>query len=161
QAVLNMYEPPQPEFLANYARTADGQWHIPQRVDSTDPHVRILILGSERPTLLDIAIYIDGQPSTAAREKLIDGLRDHATLESMVREAVKVPVPDVMEDRNPKETSGEDAEEKPGNSNAKQEQESEKPVVDVKRRASRSVAQRLVNYMASAEVKADREEIRW
>jgi hypothetical protein len=206
--------------LANYARTADGQWHIPQQVDPTNPHVRLLIFGPERPTLVDIAIYVDGEPFTTAREKLIDGLMDHATLESMVREAVKVPVPEdsasedsedeISEDTEAAEESEEkstatDVAEKPANEETSVEdqakdlaedekdsepaqdeagkksedddtkeekpaadgkddekkKEPEKPVVEVKRRASRSVAQRLVNYMASADVKADREEIRW
>jgi hypothetical protein len=219
QAVFNMYEPPQPDFLANYARTADGQWHIPQQVDPTNPSVRLLILGPERPTLVDVAIYVEGQPYTAAREKLIDGLMDHATLESLVREAVNVPVPEGSEEAKSKKTDdaeeseaessstdeeakdeeakdnddekvvskvdaedsdkvqaesadekvdeksdkddAKDEESSQENGDDKKEKEPEKPVVEVKRRASRSVAQRLVNYMASADVKADREEIRW
>lgn len=218
QAVFNMYEPPQPDFLANYARTADGQWRIPQQVDPTNAMVRLMILGPQRPALVDVAIFVDGQPFTAAREKLIDGLMDHATLESMVREAVTVPVPEEPEEvkskdseeaKEPEEGSSSEEEkaaadaENEGETNEAEDsvaenvesaaeqtdeksdkdtpdkkdggkeeasadgndsdkkKEPEKPVVETKRRATRSVAQRLVNYMASAEVKADREEIRW
>ena len=47
---------------------------------------------------MEIAIYIDGEPFTASREKLIDNLLDHATVESLVREAVSVPVPSDTEE---------------------------------------------------------------
>jgi hypothetical protein len=201
QVAINMVEPPQPDFLANYARTADGQWHIPQQVDTTNPWLRLMILGPERPTLIDVAIYMEGEPYAAAREKLIDGLMDHATLESMVREAVNVPIPEDAEkaesessedasdekDSADEEDAGEDISDEPAekekdaakNENesdkdeakekespeqdeeAEKDKEPKKPVVEVKRRAGRTVAQRLVNYMASADVKADREEIRW
>ncbi len=211
---INLYQPPQDTSLENYSRGLDGQWQIPSQVDSTNPSVKLLVLGSQQPTLLEIAIFLDGKPFTAAREKLIDSLLDHATVESLVREAVSVPVPEdtanlsLEEEKNEegaeeKETKSETADDETATKDDTKETESsnkstkedadksesesktadkdgerkedmekktaktnkpkkpEKPVVDVKTRQARSVAQRLVNYMASSEVKADREEIRW
>ena len=211
---INLYQPPQDTSLANYSRGLDGQWQIPLQVDSKNPSVKLLVLGPQQPTLVEIAIFLEGEPFTAAREKLIDGLLDHATVESLVREAVSVPVPEdtaklsLEEEKNEeaaeekeskaetvddetakedekkeKESSGEKAkddatknntETKTADKDGEKKEESEtktakkdepkepeKPVVDVKTRQARSVAQRLVNYMASSDVKADREEIRW
>jgi hypothetical protein len=213
---INLYQPPQDTSLANYSRGIDGQWRIPSQVDSTNPSVKLLVLGPQQPTLIEIAIFLEGEPFTAAREKLIDGLLDHATVESLVREAVNVPVPEdtanlsLEEEKNEEgaedkesesetlgdetvkkdesqekeaessdnsskedtdksdtetKTAEKDAEKKENSETKSAEKEKpkepEKPVVDVKTRQARSVAQRLVNYMASSEVKADREEIRW
>ncbi len=184
-AVVNGYQAPQADPLANYSRAADGQWQIPQQVDRANPWLRLMVLGPERPTLVDIAVYVEGEPFTAAREKLIDSLLDHATVESLVRDAVSVPVPEVTTDvslpeeksEKEKKNSSEEKEEadketktlandseKESESKKKEENEKkepEKPIVEVQRRAARTVAQRLVNYMASSDVKADREEVRW
>ncbi len=164
--VLNGYQQPPDTTLDNYARSADGQWLIPQQVDRTDPNVRLLILGPEQPLLVDIAIFIDGEPFTAAREKLIDDLLDDATVETLVRDAVKVSLPeDVKETEQVAESNSNDEESQENKSQEEDQGEAkkdpDKPVVDVQQRATRSVAQRLVNYMASADVKADREEVRW
>jgi hypothetical protein len=209
-AVLNAYQPPVDDSLSNYSRGSDGQWPIPTLVDRNNPSVKLLVLGPHQPTLLELAIHLEGQPFTAAREKLIDELLNHATVESLVREAVNIPVPEGTEElsledvkaeekkKDPKletisvdvknkepekesekdsksaepasaggdsdkeskkntkdEKSSDDKDEKP------EEKEPEKPVVDVKTREARTVAQRLINYMTSADVEADRDEIRW
>lgn len=171
--VVNGYQTTQADPLANYSRAGDGQWQIPQQVDRANPWVRLLVLGPERPTLVDIAVYVESEPYTAAREKLIDDLLEHATVESLVREAVSVPVPEETTDvKLPEEKEDADketetlAEDSEKESEAKKKddadnKEAEKPGVEVKRRAARTVAQRLVNYMASSDVKADREEVRW
>lgn len=230
---VNGYQAPQMDQLANYARGADGQWQIPRQVDRSNPWVRLMVLGPQRPTIIDMAIYVEGEPYTAAREELIDRLMDNATVESLVRDAVNVSIPEEAEEesqpekkvevdsteaeeentedaredseaeeKNAKDAKGsaEDAEESTEVSRSKTEpikkegdaektdpdaktkdekaedgakdansksedndkkKEPEIPMVEVKVRQQRTVAQRLVNYMASAEVKADREEIRW
>lgn len=163
----NMYQAPEPDFLANYSRNIDGQWHIPAHVDVTSPWVRLMILGPGRPTLIDVAIYVDGEPYSVAREKLIDELMDHASLEALVREAVAIPVPETSQDadapaREPASLPDDASNDQGALEDSKTEDGAFKtPLVEVKRRATRSIAQRLVNYMAAADVKADREEIRW
>jgi hypothetical protein len=224
-AVLNAYQPPVDDSLSNYSRGSDGQWPIPMLVDRNNPSVKLLVLGPHQPTLLELAIHLEGQPFTAAREKLIDELLNHATVESLVREAVNIPVPEGTEDlsleddkaeekkKDPKlETISVDVKNKESEKKSKEDSESgepasedskkdvgeppieedpaaggdddkeskkdskdekssddkdekpkepEKPVVDVKTREARTVAQRLINYMTSADVEADRDEIRW
>jgi hypothetical protein len=221
-AVLNAYQPPVDDSLSNYSLGSDGQWPIPMLVDRNNPSVKLLVLGPHQPTLLELAIHLEGQPFTAAREKLIDELLNHATVESLVREAVNIPVPEGTEDlsleddkaeekkKDPKlETISVDVKNKESEKKSKEDSESgdpssedskkdagepasaggdddkeskkdskdekssddkdekpekkepEKPVVDVKTREARTVAQRLINYMTSADVEADRDEIRW
>ncbi len=163
----------QADPLDNYSRGSDGQWQIPQQVDRANPWLRLMVLGPERPMLIDVAVFIEGEPFTAAREKLIDTLLNHATVESLVRDAVSVPVPAetadpaVEEEKNKavEETltaaDEKPAEEKPAGDKDESKAEPAIPTVEIKTRAARTVAQRLVNYMASTEVQADREEIRW
>jgi hypothetical protein len=204
-AVLNAYQPPVDDSLSNYSRGSDGQWPIPTLVDRSNPSVKMLVLGPHQPTLLELVIHLEGQPFTAAREKLIDELLNHATVESLVREAVNIPVPEGTEDlsleddkaeekkKDPKletisvDVKNKDPEKKSEEKSKSKESESgepasaggeekdksksddkdekpkepEKPVVDVKTREARTVAQRLINYMTSADVEADRDEIRW
>ena len=179
--VINGYQQPPADPLANYSRAADGQWQIPQQVDRANPWLRLMVLGPEQPLLVDLAVYVQGEPFTAARENLIDDLLDRATVESLVRDAVSVPVPEdtaelplTEEKAEPEsETLGEnsnsddsenDKKKESKENEAKQVAEKKKPetsIVEVQRRASRTVAQRLVNYMASSDVKAEREEVRW
>lgn len=205
--VLNAYQPPVDDSLSNYSRGSDGQWPIPMTVDRSNPTVKLLVLGPHQPTLIELSILLEGKPFTAAREKLIDELLDHASVESLVREAVSIPVPEgteelSLEEEKPEEEkdpkletisvdvkkndsdkkseekseSGEPAsaggdnekdskeetkDEKPSDKKNKKPKEPEKPVVDVKSREARTVAQRLINYMTSTDVEADRDEIRW
>jgi hypothetical protein len=199
-AVLNAYQPPVDDSLSNYSRGSDGQWPIPTLVDRNNPSVKLLVLGPHQPTLLELAIHLEGQPFTAAREKLIDELLNHATVESLVREAVNIPVPEGTEDLSleddkaeekkkdpkletisvdvknkepekesekdsksdePASAGGEEKEKSKSDDKDEKPKEPEKPVVDVKTREARTVAQRLINYMTSADVEADRDEIRW
>jgi hypothetical protein len=203
--VLNAYQPPVDDSLSNYSRGYDGQWAIPMTVDRANPTVKLLVLGPHQPTLIELSILLEGKPFTAAREKLIDELMDHASVESLVREAVNIPVPEgteelSLEEEEPEEKKkdpkletisvdvkkkdseenseeseskaedsdgGEsasadgDSEEKSKSDKDKKPKEPEKPGVDVRSREARTVAQRLINYMTSTDVEADRDEIRW
>jgi Ca2+-binding EF-hand superfamily protein len=198
--VLNAYQPPVDDSLSNYSRGYDGQWAIPTNVDRSNPTVKLLVLGPHQPTLIELSILLEGKPFTAAREKLIDELVDHASVESLVREAVSIPVPEGTEElsldedkpeekKDPKlETISVDVKKKDsgesasadGESDKKSEEDSkdekssdkkedkddepkepEKPGVDVRSRQARTVAERLINYMTSTDVEADRDEIRW
>lgn len=212
-------QPPVDDSLSNYSRGSDGQWPIPITVDRSNPTVKLLVLGPHQPTLIELSILLEGKPFTAARENLIDELVEHASVESLVREAVSIPVPEGTEElsleeekpeqkkKDPKletisvdvkkktpekkpeeksESKSEDSEDgeppakedtvaggdgdKESKENSKKEKstdkddkpkESEKPGVDVRSRQARTVAQRLINYMTSTEVEADRDEIRW
>jgi hypothetical protein len=206
--VLNAYQPPVDDSLSNYSRGYDGQWAIPTNVDRSNPTVKLLVLGPHQPTLIELSILLEGKPFTAAREKLIDELVDHASVESLVREAVSIPVPEGTEelsleeekpeekkkdpkletisvdvkkkdiDKKPEEKSeskesepeskdGEsasadgDSEEKSESDKDDKPKEPDKPGVDVRSRQARTVAERLINYMTSTDVEADRDEIRW
>ena len=180
---LGMNEQESTDPLDNYSRGPDGQWVIPAEVDRANPWVRLLVFAPDRPMLVDIAIFIDGKPFTAAREELIDNLLDHATVESLVREAVNVPLPEDLPATQEVESSEKTDSIEADNLTAQESSEKEvaeseetkkevkpaKPertdsgelLIEAKRRAARTVAQRLVNYLASSEVEADREEVRW
>ena len=198
-AFLARFRTAEEDPLASYQRGLGGRWTIPVNVDRTDPWVRCLLLAPEMPLVIDTAVFFDGKPYTAARESLIDELVEHATVETLVREVVDIPVDDdipelsltkpkappseeeaVVPDSPPEESaetaSAESAAEEetddqeeatPEDTEAEKteseetEAEEDVPMVEIRQREARTVAQRLLNYMTSADVEADREEIRW
>ena len=82
---LVMYQTEQEDTLSFYVRTQDGEWQISPQVDANDPWVRLLVLGPDRPTIVDVAIDISGRPFRAAREEWIDKLINKAKATFLVR----------------------------------------------------------------------------
>lgn len=164
------------DSLASYKRGSDGRWSIPADVDRTNPWLRLLVLAPHRPLIVDMAIFLDGQPHGAAREELIDELLSSSQEESQPRQlATKSESNSAQGDTQPAEDASDtdsDAvadesattEEKESTSAVENEDvknESELPLVDVRGRANRSLKQRLLNYLVTTDVEADRTEVRW
>lgn len=173
-----MYRPEQEDPLSFYARTQDGEWLIPSRVDSEDPWVRLLVLGPAGPMLADVAIEINQRPFRAAREGWIDKLIAEAKATFLVRtgaataESVQIeksqpadePPADkaVVENEVSDATDDEDQEEtQAAQAGDDDEAVEEVATVAIQGRQTRTLFQRLINYLAAEEAIADREEVRW
>jgi len=152
-----MYRPEQEDPLSFYTRTQDGEWLIPARVQRDDPWVRLLVLGPVGLTIVDVAIEINQQPYRAAREGWIDKLLAEAKTTFLVRTGVETAEAAGITEPEPAETT-EAADEA-------DEAEEEVPTVAAQGRLTRTVFQRLINYLAAdqtiADREASREELRW
>ncbi len=181
-----MYQAEQEDPLAFYVRTQDGEWLIPPQVNSEDPWVRLLLLGPVRPTLVDVAIEINGAPYRAAREAWIDKLLAEAKATFLVRTGVEVAEAGEVEHedasadassessdaqgadtKSKNEKLAEGADEKANDKNDENSDEKnnedadEVPMVSAQGRQTRSLFQRLINYLAADQALAEREEVRW
>jgi hypothetical protein len=72
--VIGLYSISQPaeDPLANYQRTPLGAWPMPAEADRNNPWLRLLLLNRKRPVVIDLAIFIDGNPFRESREAWID-----------------------------------------------------------------------------------------
>lgn len=70
--------------LDQYQRGFGSQWRVPAEVDADDPNLRLLLLAPTGPVILDVAVYINGQPFRAIRERWIDGAVNGEDLASIM-----------------------------------------------------------------------------
>ena len=147
-------QPTLEDSSAFYARSRDGEWIISTHVDRTDRWVRMLLLGPLRPTVVDIAIEIDGQPFREAREAWIDQL---------IAAAEDGDQPESEQDSTASETSAQT--EAPTQQTVDEGEvdgaTSEEIFVEAQGRKTRTLVQKLKNYLAANQAMADREEVRW
>lgn len=59
--------------LDQYQRGFGSEWQVPADVDANDPNLRLLLLAPAGPVVLDVAVYVEGKPFRAIRERWIDG----------------------------------------------------------------------------------------
>ena len=171
-----MYQPEAEDPLSLYSRTLDGEWLIPSQSDASDRWIRVLLLTPVTPTIVDIAIDINERPFRAAREVWIDRLLASGESTSIVRAGVEA-AESQQSDEEPvrKDSEAEEiregatvasgAEESPATSNDAgtelADEEDAVPMVKARSRATNTLFERLVNYLAADQATADREEVRW
>jgi hypothetical protein len=118
--------------LANYEPSSSDHRQDDSDVDRGDPWVRLLVAGRHNPVIVDIGIFINGQPFRAAREAWIDELMRQAAADGgtgLVAGAANG-------------ESGGDA-------------------IQTAARSIATINERLKNYLAVAGSDVDRREIRW
>jgi hypothetical protein len=134
------------DSLANYQRTPLGDWQMTDGVDRADPWLRFLLVGPKRPLVIDVAVYVNGQPYTDGREAWIDDLLSGkpAVPEKVAPAARPLAKP---------------TDEKRGKSiiaTLKSE-----PMVAVQVRRAPDMRERLQSYLATTGPTVGRQEIRW
>jgi len=60
--------------LSNYERTSLGDWPMLAVAERTDPWLRLVLLSRKRPTVIDLAVLIDGKSFRDKRDSWIDDL---------------------------------------------------------------------------------------
>src|SRR4051812_16264083 len=60
--------------LSNYERTPLGDWPMLAAAERTDPWLRLVLLSRKRPTVIDLAVLIDGKSFRDKRDSWIDEL---------------------------------------------------------------------------------------
>ncbi len=189
--VLTMYQREEEDPLSFYVRTQDGEWLIPAQVNPKDSWVRVLILGPDRPTLVDMAIEINNRSFRAAREQWIDKLLAEAHATFLIRAGVEAAeanehegaadtdvvaagkltietsakvVAIVESEEKSTEEAVEDVVENTSE-NPDEQVEPEIPMVAAQGRKTSTLFKRLINYLAAdqsiEEREASREELRW
>ncbi|MGE3637827.1 MAG: hypothetical protein AB7G28_04660 [Pirellulales bacterium] len=147
--------------LANYQRTALGDWQMASHVDRNDPWIRLVLLAA-RPVVIDVAIFIDGKPYTDGREAWIDDvLKPPAT----AAKAAEKQIAAQATDRDSKATTkgkvdtAEKADTKEKKTIAAAATDDTK--VAAESRKAPSMRERVNDYVSSAGAAVDRSEIRW
>jgi Ca2+-binding EF-hand superfamily protein len=138
-AVLYATQPAAENPMANYQRTALGDWPAMANVDREDPWVRFLLLAPARPVIVDVAAFIDGKPFREAREAWIDDVLKEG-------EALDSPAPSIVP-----AAATEAAAEPPA----------AESTVEVERRVRPTIRSRVLNYIAASVEPVAREEVRW
>jgi hypothetical protein len=123
---------PADDVLANYEQSEKDDRDDSGDVDRNDPWVRLLVAGRRGPVLVDVAIFIGGQPFRAAREAWIDQLMQQVTNDGSA---------------NPEDAARESA--------------SGAGTIKAAARGTPSISERLKNYLAVAGAEVDRREIGW
>lgn len=124
------------DVLANYEPSSSTDRQRDGDVDAGDPWIRLLIAGRRGPVVVDVAVFIDGQPFRAAREAWIDELMQQAAAEG-----------------GPEGGPSSDAV-APGGASAGE-------VVATPARGAPTNVERLRTYLAVAGPDVDRRETRW
>lgn len=158
QNPLMMVQPEQENFLSLYARTQDGEWQIPTHVDPDDPWLRLLVLSTPRPVLIDLAIEINGKPFRSLREAWIDQLQAQAKAIFLVRTGAATAEATGVTEVDAKE---EEVEAKEVGAKETETAEKKAPMLAAQPRKTQTASQQLINYLAANQTTADREEVRW
>jgi hypothetical protein len=154
--------------LEYYERTELGNWRAPGEAESGDPWIRLLVLGPKRPTLIDVAVLIDGKTFREAREAWIDGLLATDGSAAAPVKANNLAEPAKNEAAQAKDDLAESgllevATAAAVVNNEGTEKEAEKPLpgLPAQARSAPTMRERLANYVAAGGATVDREEIRW
>jgi hypothetical protein len=151
---------PTDDPLANYERTALGNWQMPAPADRTDPWVRLLLLTPKRPVLIDVAVLIDGKSFREARENWVDQLLAEPKTAPPDAKPTK---PVVSKTKTASTTNAKlDAKSKVEEQqpNAEKDEPEKIPGVAAQARSAPTIRERLKNYLA-ASGGAKREEVDW
>ena len=122
---------------------------MPASVDRADPWLRLLLVGRKRPSVIDLAVFVDGQPFRAAREAWIDTLLQQA-------EGNKPPAP-LGTKSTAAASQAATAEGKPSAA----EEPAAPPGISIQSRRAPTMSERLSSYLAANGGTVDRDEIRW
>jgi|GEM_PF-1258975 len=171
------YQTEQEDPLALYTRTHDGEWLIPVEVDREDPWLRLLVLEPSGPTIVDVAVEINGQPYRSAREQWIDKLLKEAKAAFLARTGVTTveasgnidtTSPAIQEsDATESQKTTTDSTAKATESAETEQANPEVPMVSAQSRRTKTLSQRLINILAIDQTSegsngpADRERVRW
>jgi len=173
---LFMFQPEQEDSLSFYARTQDGEWHIPSQVDRDDPWVRLLVLSPGKPALVEFAIELNGKPFRTVREAWIDQLQAKAKAVFLVRtgvatvEAIAAAALEKNNEKNSGKNNATKNTDTPKNDTSAASKDAVEdedkagdavPMVAAQRREAQTASRQLINYLAANQSTADREEVRW
>jgi hypothetical protein len=157
-AVLYSIQPRAEDPLANYERTPLGDWQMPGEADRGDPWLRLLLLASTRPVVVDLAVFIDGKGFRERREEWID---------EVVAAAKKQASGGAVDGNKPDEQTGTNEVDAAsvGGASAEPVEESPPrlggPTVAAQARKAPTMRERMMNYLSTSGSEVEREEVHW
>jgi Ca2+-binding EF-hand superfamily protein len=158
--VLYSLQPPAADPLANYERTALGDWRMPAEADRGDPWLRLLLMGPERPLVIDLAVFVHSKSFREQRETWVD---------EVLSAAKSPPSADIHSGTNsvpePGTNGSDSASENgplPGAKDESDDAQTKLPSgVTTQSRQAPTMRDRLMNYLTTNGGEVGREEIHW
>jgi hypothetical protein len=154
--------------LEYYERTELGNWRAPGEAEPGDPWIRLLVLGPKRPTLVDVAVFIEGKTFREAREAWIDELLATDGSAAAPDKANQLAEPAKNEAAQAKDDLAESgllevatAAAAVNDEGSEEQAEKQLPGLPAQSRSAPTMRERLANYVAASGSTVDREEIRW
>jgi hypothetical protein len=154
--------------LSNYERTSLGDWPMLAAGERTDPWLRLVLLSRKRPTVIDLAVLIDGKSFRDKRDSWINELvsvpkpTDSRPPDKAARKEKGNNIPGPVGTKpSAKALTSATAKDDAPKDDKKADKAYSGPITTAKFRRVPTMRDRLADYLATNKARVDREELGW